>query len=102
MSIKELIESIPIRVSFLGVQKTEKKTRAKNLEKKYPGLKIYNIAEFKKSLEDNRKMVNDENIIDLLINKIREDFSFRSKEDVKNEILKKRLKKNKKLRRNLI
>lgn len=90
ISIKELLEGIPIRVSFLGVQKTEKKTRAKNLEKKYPGLKIYNIAEFKKNLEDNQKTITDENIIDLLINKIREDFSFRSKEDVKNEIIKKR------------
>ena len=90
VSIKELIESIPIRISFLGVQKTEKKTRAKNLEKKYPGLKIYNIAELKKNLVDNQKAVNDENIIDLLINKIREDFSFRSKDDVKNEIIKKR------------
>ena len=90
INIKELIESIPIRVSFLGVQKTEKKTRAKNLIKKYPGLKIYNLAEFKKNLEQENKELNDENIIDLLINKIKEDFSFRNKEDIKKEIIKKR------------
>ena len=90
VDIKELIESIPIRLSFLGVQKTEKKTRAKNLEKKFPGLKIYKLSEFKKNLEENNKIINDENIIDLLINKIREDFSYKNKEDIKKEIIKKR------------
>ena len=64
--MKELIESIPIRISFLGVQKTEKKTRAKNMENKYQGLKIYNIKDFKKSLEENKKEINDMNIIELL------------------------------------
>ena len=91
INIKELIESIPIRVSFLGVQKTEKKTRAKNLEKKYPGLKIYNISDFKKNLEENNKIINDENIIDLLINKIKEDFNIKkNKDEIKKEIIKKR------------
>ena len=90
INIKDLIESIPIRISFLGVQKTEKKTRAKNLEKRYPGLKIYNIADFQKNLEENNKNVNDENIIDLLIIKIRQDFHFKNKDDIKKEIIKKR------------
>ena len=90
INIQELIKTIPIRVSFLGVQKTEKKTRAKNLEKRYPGLKIYNIVELKKYLEENNKKINDENIIELLISKIREDFSFRNIEDIKKEIIKKR------------
>ena len=66
INMKELIECIPIRISFLGVQKTEKKTRAKNLQKKYEGLKVYNIKEFKQLLAGNNKDVNDENIIDLL------------------------------------
>ena len=90
INIKEIINNIPIRVSFLGVQKTEKKTRAKNMEKKYPGLKVYNLAEFKKNLEENNKSINNENIIELLIDRIREDFSFRNIEDIKKDILKKR------------
>ena len=59
INIKDLIQSIPIRISFLGVQKTEKKTRAKNLEKKYPGLKIYNITDLKKNLEESNKNITD-------------------------------------------
>ena len=90
VNMKELMESIPIRVSFLGVQKTEKKTRAKNMEKKYLGLKVYNVVEFKKSLEENNKEINDENIIELLMAKIREDFPFKNLEDIRNEINKKR------------
>ena len=90
INMKELIESIPIRISFLGVQKTEKKTRAKNMENKYQGLKIYNIKDFKKSLEENKKEINDMNIIELLMNKLRADFQYRSMEDVKNDIVKKR------------
>ena len=89
-NIKDLIESIPIRVSFLGAQKTEKKTRAKNLEKRYPGLKVYNISDLKKNLEVNNKDINDINIIDLLINKIREDFHYKEKEDIRKEIIKRR------------
>ena len=90
IDIKDLINSIPVRLSFLGVQKTEKKTRAKNLEKKFPGLKIYNLIDLKKQLEGNNMTQNDENIIELIINKIREDFSFKNPEDIKKEIIKKR------------
>ena len=90
INIKDLIQSIPIRISFLGVQKTEKKTRAKNLEKTYPGLKIYNITDLKKNLEESNKNITDSNIIDLLISKIREDFHFRDKEEIKKDIIKKR------------
>ena len=90
VDIKDLIKSIPIRISFLGVQKTEKKTRAKNMEKKYNGLKVYNIKDFKKVLEENSKEINDENIIELLIKKIREDFQFKNLEDIKKDIIKKR------------
>jgi hypothetical protein len=88
--MKELIESIPVRISFLGVQKTEKKTRAKNMEKKYNGLKVYHIKDFRKSLEENNSEINDENIIDLLIKKIREDFQYKNLDDIKNDIIKKR------------
>ena len=90
VDIKELIKSIPIRISFLGVQKTEKKTRAKNMENKYNGLKVYNIKDFKKMLEENNKDINDENIIELLIKKIREDFQYKNFEDIKKDIIKKR------------
>ena len=90
VDIKDLIKSIPIRVSFLGVQKTEKKTRAKNMEMKYNGLKVYNIKVFKKILEENSKEINDENIIELLIKKIREDFQYKNFEDIKKDIIKKR------------
>ena len=60
------------------------------MEKKYPGLKVYNLAQFKKNLEENNKSINDENIIELLISRIREDFNFKNIEDIKKEILKKR------------
>ena len=90
INMKELIECIPIRISFLGVQKTEKKTRAKNLQKKYEGLKVYNIKEFKQLLAGNNKDVNDENIIDLLIQKLKEDFHHKNIEDIKKDIIKKR------------
>ena len=90
VNMKELIESIPVRISFLGVQKTEKKTRAKNMEKKYNGLKVYHIKDFRKSLEENNSEINDENIIDLLIKKIREDFQYKNLDDIKNDIIKKR------------
>ena len=90
VNMKDLIESIPVRISFIGVQKTEKKTRAKNMINKYPGLKIYNIKELKKSLEENNKELNDENIIELLTGKIREDFQYKSLENVKKDIIKKR------------
>ena len=90
VNMKELMESIPIRISFLGVQKTEKKTRAKNMETKYQGLKVYNINDFKKTLEQNNMDINDDNIIDLFMKKIREDFPFKNIEDIKKEINKKR------------
>ena len=90
VDMKELIESIPIRISFLGVQKTEKKTRAKNMETKYQGLKVYHIKELQKLLKEKSKEINDENIIELLMNKIREDFQYKNLEDIKQEINKKR------------
>ena len=90
LNMKDLIESIPVRISFLGVQKTEKKTRAKNMGNKFPGLKIYNIKDFKKSLEENSKELNDENIIELLMGKIKEDFQNQTLENVKRDIIKKR------------
>ena len=90
VNMKDLIECIPVRISFLGIQKTEKKTRAKNMANKYPGLKIYNIKDFKKTLEENKKEINDENIIELLMEKIREDFPYKNIENVKKDIIKKR------------
>ena len=60
------------------------------MEKKYPGLKIYILAELKKALEENKEEINDENIIELLIKKIKEDFPYKNLEEVKDDIIKKR------------
>ena len=129
---KDLLDSIPIKISFVGTLNNEIKITIKNSLNKYPKMKIYNPIEFLKDLRAKKKKIdepideqnlrkyqveqlkkeknilteeikdyinmieNKDNLIDdeiyikILQKKIKEDFEIKNKENIKNEIIKKR------------
>ena len=57
--MKDLINSIPIRLSFVGILNNEIKITIKNSLSKYPKMKIYNPIEFLKDLREKKKKIDE-------------------------------------------
>ena len=59
ISIKDILISIPIKMSFIGLMNTEIKLIIKNSLAKYPKIKIYNPVEFLNELRLKKKKVDE-------------------------------------------
>ena len=56
---KELLISIPIKVSFIGILNNEIKITIKNSISKYPKMKIYNPIEILNDLRQTKKKIDE-------------------------------------------
>ena len=57
--LKDLLNSIPIKISFVGILNNEIKVTIKNSISKYPKMKIYNPIEFLKDLRQKKKRIDE-------------------------------------------
>ena len=59
IEFKEIINSIPIKISFVGILNNEIKITIKNSISKYPKMKIYNPIEFLNDLRQKKKKIDE-------------------------------------------
>ena len=59
ISFKDIIDSIPLKISFVGLLNNEIKTAIKNLVNKFPKIKIYNPREFLDDLKQKKKKMDE-------------------------------------------
>ena len=59
ISFKEILNSIPIKISFIGLMNNEIKLIIKNSLNKYPKIKIYNPIEFLNDLRLKKKKIDE-------------------------------------------
>ena len=57
--LKEILNSIPIKISFVGILNNEIKMTIKNSISKYPKMKIYNPIEFLNDLKQKKKKIDE-------------------------------------------
>ena len=83
--IKELLKSIPVKISFIGLLNNEIKTTINSSINKYPKMKIYNPIEFLKDLRQKKKKI-DENIDEKSLKKYQIEQLKKEKINLKEEI----------------
>ena len=59
VSLKDIINSIPIKLSFVGILNNEIKITIKNSLSKYPKMKIYNPIDFLNDLREKKKKIDE-------------------------------------------
>ena len=83
--LKELLNSIPIKISFVGILNNEIKITIKNSISKYPKMKIYNPIEFLNDLRQKKKKI-DEPIEEQYLKKYQIDQLKKEKNNLSEEI----------------
>ena len=85
ISFKEIINSIPIKISFVGILNNEIKITIKNSVNKYPKMKIYNPIELLNDLRQKKKRI-DEPIDEVNLRKFQIDQLKKEKNNLTEEI----------------
>ena len=73
VSFKEILNSIPVKISFIGLMNTEIKLIIKNSLNKYPKLKVYNPIEFLNDLRLKKQKIDEINMKKFLVDQLKKE-----------------------------